>query len=197
MSWLKKLGKGISKAASFVPGPIGIAGSAGNALLNNKNVGKALVGDMARNSKFAAAALPVAMTAGAAVPALGSAMGTGALGATGAAAKLSGVAGGGGGAIGKAAGGLSKLGIGAGDLIDLGLAGFSAYQGRKADKRAERADQQALAMQQQALKFAQDQYAERAPFRKLGTSMALDQQPEDVSALFASSNPFARRRRTV
>jgi len=176
MSWLKglkKVGGGLAKLASFAPGPVGLAGSALSAGLNGRPVLKSVGSDLTRNSKGAAALLPLAMTGGAA----GGLM-AGAGGAAGAAG-------------GAAAGGgfMSQLG-GLSGVMDLGLGALSGYQGYKAQKKGDKLNQQAL-----DLAMARD--AELAPMRQAGIQRLMNAQRPDLSSDYASSNPFARPLRRI
>ena len=170
---LKKLGGAVTKVASFVPGPIGLIGSAGNAAINKKPIVSSVVGDQVRNSKAAAALLPLALTGGAA-----GALGAGALG--GAASGAAGAAG----AAGGAGGFLGGLG-GLSGVVDLGLGGLSAYQGYKAQQKADK-------LQGQALDLAKARDAELAPMRQAAIQKLMSAQRPDLSSDFVSANPFAR-----
>lgn len=93
-----------------------------------------------------------------------------------------------GGAIGGAAGGIgSKIVGGLKTVAPLGLAGLSAYEGYKSDKKAQKLNDKQLAL-------AEASYNERQPLRTLGRDLMLDQTPPDPSHIYAnSSNPFSRR----
>lgn len=175
MSWLssglKKIGGGISKVASFVPGPVGTIGSLANAAIEKKPILKSLVGDMGRNSQIAATILPIALSGGAAA---------GALGAGGAAGGAAGAAAGGASTASKILGGLKAI-------APIGLSGLSAYEGYQNDKKAQKLSDKQLAL-------AEASYNERQPLRTLGRDLMLNQTPPDLSYIYAnSSNPFAKR----
>lgn len=89
-----------------------------------------------------------------------------------------------GGAAGAGGGILSKLG-GASGIMDLGLGALSGYQGYQAQKKSDKLTKQALDMA-----MARD--AELAPLRQAGLQQLLNAKRPDLSADFASSNPFAR-----
>lgn len=215
MSWvskgLKKLGGAVTKAASFVPGPIGLIGSAANAAINKKPIVSSVAGDLGRNSKIAATLLPLALTGGAA-------------GASGVAGAVSAATGGipkinplqvrdmtpsveslvsgvsspsatmGSSSSGKSG---SMFGLNLSDLLQLGSGALSAYGGYQAGKKQDKAMARQQQLSDQAMQFAMGQYNERAPYRKLGADLALNQTPEDVSGLFQTSNPFANRYRKL
>lgn len=158
---LKGALKGLTKVASFVPGLGGMAASAGNAALNNKPILKSVGGDLTRNSKAAAAILPLAMSGGAA-------------------AGAAGAGGGGGGVMGM----LKGLGGGLLNNADLLLGGASMLQGAKQDKRANELQQRMLALREQ-------QYKETEPLRRVGLERMLGTQRPDLSAIYRNrQNPF-------
>lgn len=67
------------------------------------------------------------------------------------------------------------------------LGGLAAYEGYKSDKRADQLNKQQLDM-------AMQNWSERAPLRKIGRDLMLDQSQPDLSYIYAnSSNPFSRR----
>lgn len=161
---LKGLGKGLTKVASFAPGPIGMVGSGAGALIEGKNPIKAIGNDLVRNSKIGATLLPIALTGGAAA---------GAMGGAGAA--------GGGGALGMLKGLGGKL-LGNSDLL---LGGLSMYQGQKQQN-------QANDLQKRALALAEQRYAETAPLREMGLKGLQNTQRRDLSATFRNNaNPFS------
>ena len=176
---LKKVGKTVSKAASFVPGsPIGLVGSASNAALSGKNVGQSVVSDLSRNAKGAATLLPIALSGG-----MGAAP---ALSAGGAAAGGGAAAAGGGGGF-DLMGTLSKIGGFARDNSDLLLAGGAAIAGLDQQRKGDRYDAKALA---EAERLA----AELAPLRTMGIDQLRNPGRINLSGrLPQSSNPFARR----
>ena len=88
---------------------------------------------------------------------------------------------------------LTRFIPGVGQAVDIATTGYGLLKGIQGERRANKADKRAGALQNQALQFQQQQYAERAPMRQLGNQMMLDQQPEDLSALFRTSNPMAAR----
>lgn len=91
--------------------------------------------------------------------------------------------------------GFQKLGLGWGDVAQLGTAAMGAYGGYQAGKQQDAMAKRAMGMQDKALQFAEQDWQDRARFRKLGGDMMMDQMPEDVAGLYATSNPMARRYR--
>lgn len=84
---------------------------------------------------------------------------------------------------GAGAGGLFGSGL---SLLDAGLGVASGIAGYDASRKQGR-------LQDKALKSAEAAYLERAPLRKLGLEMMLNQQAPDLTTDFANpSNPFAR-----
>lgn len=82
------------------------------------------------------------------------------------------------------------MGMGAKDLIGLGIGAYNAYQGSKAQGKADKLTQQALDM-------AMQQYADRLPFRN--QALAMMGQIEGDTGLPAdfginTGNPYARQR---
>lgn len=175
MGFFKKLGKGLTKVASFTPGIGGIVASGANAALEGRPIGKSIIGNMGRNSNIAAQLLPLAMSGGAA--------------GAGGGGFLSSLSGGG------ALGGLKKLGGFALDNQDLLLGGLSAYQAHKAGNKADKAAQRAL-------DFAERDYEARAPLREQGMRRLLAAPPASRGPIDPnrrvtfdagpSSNPFLR-----
>ena len=82
------------------------------------------------------------------------------------------------GTIGNAIGGVQGA-------MDLGLGGLSAYQGYKAQQKADK-------LQGQALDLAKARDAELAPMRQAAIQKLMAAQRPDLSSDFASANPFAR-----
>lgn len=162
---LKKVGKAATKVASFVPGPVGLAASAGNAALEGKPVLKSVAGDLGRNSKVAGTLLPLALSGGAAAPALG----------------------GGGGAMGMLGGGaglLKKAGSFALDNPDLIAGGLSFLEGRDSERKADR-------YRDKAMQLAEQEYAAKAPLRSNALSI-LQREPPPMLPRYRGQNPFSR-----
>lgn len=88
-------------------------------------------------------------------------------------------------------------GFGWQDAIGLGSAAMAGYGGYQAGRQQDAAMQRGNALQDRAIQFAEGDWADRAPMRKLGQSMMLDQAPEEVSGIYATSNPMARRYRKL
>lgn len=211
----KKAGKAIGKgweaiddvalpAVGFaLGGPAGAAAgaAAARAIGDGKFNAKATLMAGAKGAAMGAMGSAAGLTGGAGLKALGSsALKAAANPLTTAGSVLkSQVPGMGGGAAGGAAGGgiLGGGGFGLGDALQLGSGALSAFGGYKAGQQQEAAMKRAQGLQDRALQFADQQYNERAPYRKLGMEMALNQTPEDVSSLFATSNPFAARYRKL
>jgi hypothetical protein len=171
---LKKVGGAVTKVASFVPGPIGLAGSAANAAINHKPIASSVGGDLMRNAKGAAALLPIAASGGAAAGALGGAGGGLSLSSLGSL-----------GSLGGAGGALKTVGQFALNNPDLILGGLSAAEGMDAARKEDRYRGKALAA-------AEQQYADAAPLRKAGLAGLLNETRPNLSSVFASSNPMAR-----
>lgn len=85
-----------------------------------------------------------------------------------------------GGIGGSILGGLKKIGVD--DVLGGASLGYGAYQMKKAGD-----------LRNKSLKMVEDEYRERAPLRKVGLSGLMNEQRPDLSQVFASQNPFARR----